>query len=87
MEKLLYGYDIKTLRPVDAMAKINPRPVILIYGLLELPEDSERRAQLKAALPNAELWVVPGAIHTAGYTMEPGPYLAKVGAFFEKNLK
>jgi len=38
-------------------------------------------------LPDAEIWVVPGAIHTSAYTMVPQPYLAKVGAFFEKNLK
>jgi len=87
MERMLYGYDLHDLRPVDAMKKIPPRPVLLIYGLLELPVDSDRRPQLKAALPDAELCVVPDAIHTSAYTKVPQPYLAKVGAFFERNLK
>jgi pimeloyl-ACP methyl ester carboxylesterase len=87
MERVLYGYDLHDLRPVDAMKRIPPRPVLLIYGLLELPEDSDRRPQLRAALPDAELWAVPGAIHTGAYTMVPQPYLQKVGDFFEKNLK
>ena len=87
MERLLYGYDLHDLRPVNAMKKIPPRPALLIYGLLELPLDSDRRPQLKAALPDAELWVVPDAIHTSAYTKVPQPYLAKVGAFFERNLK
>jgi pimeloyl-ACP methyl ester carboxylesterase len=87
MERLFYGYDLRDLRPVDAMKKIPPRPVLLIYGLLELPVDSDRRPQLKDALPDAELWVVPDAIHTSAYTKVPQTYLAKVGAFFEKNLK
>src|SRR5260370_14271103 len=87
MERILYGYDLHDLRPVDAMQRIPPRPVLLIYGLLELPEDSDRRPQLKAALPDAELWVVPGAAHTGAYTIVPQPYLQKVGAFFEKYLK
>jgi pimeloyl-ACP methyl ester carboxylesterase len=87
MERVLYGYDLHTLRPVDAMKRIPPRPVLLIYGLLELPADSDRRPQIKAALPDAELWVVPDAIHTGAYTKVPQAYLAKVGAFFEKNLK
>ena len=87
MERVLYGYDLHALRPVNAMKRIPPRPVLLIYGLLELPVDSDRRPQIKAALPEAELWVVPGAIHTSAYTMVPQRYLAKVGAFFEKNLK
>ena len=86
-ERLLYGYDLRSLRPVDAMKRIPPRPLLLIYGLLELPADSDRRPQLKAALPDAELWVVPDAIHTSAYTKVPQAYLAKVGAFFEKNLK
>ena len=87
MERMLYGYDLHDLRPVDAMKKIPPRPVLLIYGLLELPLDSDRRPQLKAALPDAELWVVPDAIHTSAYTKVPQPYLARVGAFFERNLR
>jgi len=41
----------------------------------------------QAALPDAELWVVPGAAHTGAYTVVRQPYLQKVGAFFEKNLK
>jgi fermentation-respiration switch protein FrsA (DUF1100 family) len=84
---MLYGCDLHDLRPVDAMKKIPPRPALLIYGLLELPLDNDRRPQLKAALPDAELWVVPDAIHTSAYTKAPQPYLAKVGAFFERNLK
>jgi pimeloyl-ACP methyl ester carboxylesterase len=87
MERVLYGYDLHALRPVDAMKRIPPRPVLLIYGLLELPADSDRRPQIKAALPDTELWVVPGAIHTSAYTKVPQAYLAKVGAFFEKNLQ
>jgi len=87
MERVLYGYDLHMLRPVDAMKRIFPRPVLLIYGLLELPAESDRRPQIKAALPDAELWVVPDAMHTGAYTKVPQAYLAKVGAFFEKNLK
>jgi len=87
MERLLYGYDMRTLRPVEAMKRIPPRPFLLIYGLKELPEDSERRHLLNQALPNANLWVVPGAAHTGAYTAKPQAYLDKVGAFFENNLK
>jgi pimeloyl-ACP methyl ester carboxylesterase len=87
MERVLYGYDMRTLRPVEAMKRIPPRPFLLIYGLKELPPDSDRRRLLTEALPNANLWVVPGAAHTGAYTAEPQAYLEKVGAFFENNLK
>src|ERR1700733_4387085 len=40
MERLLYGYDFRALRPVEKMREIPPRPVLLIYGLKELPISS-----------------------------------------------
>ena len=87
MERLIFGYDMRTLRPVEAMKRIPPRPFLLIYGLKELPETSDRRPLIHDALPNANLWVVPGAAHTGAYTAEPQAYLEKVGAFFENSLK
>lgn len=87
MERLMYGYDFRALRPVQKMSEIPPRPVLLIYGLKEMPAESERRPLLRAALPQAELWVVPGAAHTGAYTAEPRTYLSKVGAFFDRNLR
>ena len=85
MGRILYGYDMRTLRPVDVLPKLASRPVILIYGSKEM--SAERRQLIQAALPGAELWVVPGAAHTGAYTAVPQAYLEKVGAFFEKNLK
>jgi fermentation-respiration switch protein FrsA (DUF1100 family) len=85
MERILYGYDMRTLRPVDVLPKLASRPVILIYGFKEM--SAERRQLIRAALPGGDLWVVPGAAHTGSYTAVPQAYLEKVGAFFEKNLK
>jgi pimeloyl-ACP methyl ester carboxylesterase len=84
MERVLYGYDMRTLQPVEDMKRLRSRPVLLIYGSREINE--ERRAMVKDALPDAELWIVQGAAHTGAYTAVPQPYLEKVGAFFEKNL-
>jgi pimeloyl-ACP methyl ester carboxylesterase len=84
MERLLYGYDMRTLRPVEVMKKLRSRPVLLIYGGQEITP--ERRQLVRDALPEAELWVVPGAAHTGAYTAVPQAYLDKVGTFFEKNL-
>jgi len=87
MERLIYGYDIRTLRPVEAMKKIPPRPFLLIYGSKELPADSDRRRLLNQEMPGANLWVVPGAAHTGAYTATPQAYLDKVAAFFDTSLK
>ena len=87
MERILFGYDMRTLRPIEVMKRIPPRPLLLIYGRLELDPASDRYRELKAAVPEVEVWIVPGAAHTGAYTAGPQAYLQKVGAFFETNLK
>jgi pimeloyl-ACP methyl ester carboxylesterase len=84
MERLLYGYDMRALRPLDALKQLRARRVLLIYGSREV--NDQRRQLIQTALPDAELWVVPQAAHTGSYTTVPKAYLEKVGAFFEKNL-
>ncbi len=85
MERLVYGFDMRTLRPVEVMKQLRSRPVLLIYGGQEMTP--ERRQLVGDALPEAELWIVAGAAHTGAYTAVPQAYLDKVAAFFEKNLK
>ena len=73
MERLLYGFDMRTLRPVEVMKQLRHRPVLLIYGGQEITPE---RCQLVVdALPEADLWIVAGAAHTGAYTAVPQAYL------------
>ena len=85
MERLVYGFDMRTLRPVEVMKQLRSRPVLLIYGGQEITP--ERRQLVVDALPGADLWIVAGAAHTGAYTAVPQAYLDRVATFFEKNLK
>jgi hypothetical protein len=51
MERVLFGYDMRTLRPVEVMKRIPPRPMLLIYGRLKRDPASGRYRELKAAVP------------------------------------
>ncbi|MHB8626719.1 MAG: alpha/beta hydrolase [Aggregatilineales bacterium] len=64
------GEDPANLNPLAAIVKVPPRPVLFIYGSLELslPGAKLQLAAIRAADPNesAELWIVPGSDH-GGY--------------------
>ncbi len=76
------GQDLSVLDPLDAVSKIPPRPLFLIYGSREVTLSGARK-QLAAALTadphaRADLWVVPGSGH--------GGYLATAPADYEQHL-
>lgn len=84
--RLLFGYDISQSRPIDEAGRIHGA-LLLIQGMedkMVLPENALR---LKEAAPNAELWMVPGAIHAGSFGADPREYARRVGDFFDANLK
>ncbi len=76
------GVDPAALSPVNAMGKIPPRPIFLVYGSREVSLDGAREelAAAQAADPKADarLWVVPGSGH--------GGYLGAAAAEYERNV-
>ncbi len=79
------GLDMSVLTPINRLAAIAPRRVLLVYGSREGTLAEARQAA--EAYEHVSLWVVPGASH--------GTYLASAGesafrghvvAFFEDNL-
>jgi|SRR5579884_137474 len=80
--------DLDTLRPVDVVARISPRPLLLVHGSADtvvLPQDSERL--LAAAGEPKERIVADGAAHTD--TIAPGGASCgpDVCRFFEQALR
>jgi uncharacterized protein len=74
------GVDPAELSPLNAIAKIPPRPIFLVYGSKEVSLEGakEQLAAARAADPNAEakLWIVPGSAH--------GGYLGAAAADYEQ---
>lgn len=84
--RLVTGIDIDQLSPKDLINRIEPRPVLLIYGSREVSLVGARQ-QLAAAGPNTTLWVVPGAGHGDYLQVAPQEYERRVVAFFDQALK
>ncbi len=86
--RLLTGADIHNLNPLDAIGKIGPRPVLLIYGSREVSLPGAR-LMLERALANgvkAELWVVQGAGHGDYLTIAPDEFVKRVVGFHQAAL-
>jgi fermentation-respiration switch protein FrsA (DUF1100 family) len=81
------GIDVDSVRPMDVIAHISPRPVFIIHGLDDfiVPVDNSERNFAHAREPK-QLWLVPGAKHGKSHSVAKAEYEQRVTAFFEKAL-
>jgi len=73
-------------RPVDVIALIAPRPVLLVYGASDAvtPPATHGRELTARAGAETSLWAVDGAGHCDSAYIAPEDYKAQVAAFLEK---
>lgn len=89
MSKLLYGLDPQDIQPKLAIARLGNRPVLLIHSASDdlIPVSQAYELQKAGANnPNLELWVAQGFGHVSAFADNREEYLARVIAFFDKNL-
>lgn len=79
------GIDVRAVRPIDDLPRIQPRPLLLMAG--ELEPDAEMTARIWRAAPSsAAKIVVQGARH-GEYVLAGGTrYLDEIAAFFNRTL-
>jgi dienelactone hydrolase len=79
--RITTGDEIGVLSPIDAIAEIAPRPILLVYGTNEPSLQGARLMQ--AAATNATLWEVPGATHGSYVFTAPDEYERIVIGFMD----
>jgi uncharacterized protein len=86
--RIRYGYSFDAVRPIDAVEKIAPRPLLLIHssGDRLIPVEHSHRLQA-AAGTNSRLWLVDGAAHCGAYFADREEYVRRVGSFFQTALE
>lgn len=87
MNRLLYGYDPGSVRPVDELARVAPRPVLIVHCTIDEEVDISHARALKDALPYAESWFVDDCEHAEIYRDYPRVYEERVISFIDANLK
>lgn len=85
--RLRFGVWPRDVSPEQALKRMGARPLLLIRGGSDerMPDADMQRLMAAAPGPNA-LWLIPGAGHLAGYSMDPDAYLARLVEFFSKAL-
>jgi dipeptidyl aminopeptidase/acylaminoacyl peptidase len=79
------GVDAHLISPIDAIGRISPRAVLLIFGEHEVASGHAREQFAAAGEPKA-LWIVPGLGHGGYIQAQPVEYEARVAAFFDAAL-
>ncbi len=71
---------------VAAIARISPRPVLLIAAGQDRSELELNYRFYQAAREPKELWVISEAHHMEGWTLRPEEYRERIIAFFDRSL-
>jgi uncharacterized protein len=92
MGRVIYGVDYYAARSVDVIARIAPRPILLLHGSADDYIPPSNMDQLYAAASSApdapaRTWlVVPGAKHAQSFHTMGSQYVDRVDAFFTTAL-
>jgi dipeptidyl aminopeptidase/acylaminoacyl peptidase len=76
------GVDAHDVSPISVIDRISPRPLLLIYGELEVG-DTHPQEQLARAGEPKDLWVVPNAWHGGYLDVAAEEWEQRVVAFFD----
>ena len=91
MARLFYGVDFFAARPVATIARIAPRPILLIHGTADDYVPISNFRELNAAATSASgahvtTWIVPNARHAQAFKKAGAEYVTRVVAFFDAAL-
>jgi len=91
MGRILYGVDLFAARPVDSIASIAPRPLLLIHGAEDdyVPISNVQQLETAATAPAAarvSTWIVPKTRHAQAFKNTGSAYVTRVVGFFDAAL-
>lgn len=84
----LIGAPPETIAPEESVARIVPRPLMVVHGEADqlIPVSHAHRLQ-RAAGGALRLWTVPKAVHARSVHTQPEEYARRVQAFLEDVLR
>ena len=82
------GYHFNQVEPLRDIAKIAPRPVLIIHGgKYSLVDPRDAPLLYGAAQEPKEIWLLPNADHCGAYFEDRAAYVKKIVNFFDLHLK
>lgn len=87
MHRLMMGFDIRDSVPINAVRKMEPRPVLIIHCKTDKFVPFNQAKAMVEAIPGAESWFIDGGCEHAQVNASiPEAYETRVMAFFKKHL-
>ncbi len=92
MGKLMFGIDLQSNKPAEAVAKLGDRPLLVIHSSLDDESDTipvSHAYELQKAganNPNLVMWLAPGKGHCKAYANNKDEYMTRLMAFYDKYL-
>jgi dipeptidyl aminopeptidase/acylaminoacyl peptidase len=80
------GVDAHDVSPISVIDRISPRPLLLIYGELEVGETHPQEQLARAGEPK-DLWIVPNAWHGGYLDVAAEEWEQRVVSFFDSAFK
>jgi alpha-beta hydrolase superfamily lysophospholipase len=83
------GTDVRAARPLEAIARVAPRPILLIHSADDdnaTTPVAGAHALFAAAGAPKDLWIVPRGGHVGAINSEPDEYRVRVLAFLARAL-
>jgi uncharacterized protein len=83
-----HGYRFRDARPIDVVAQIAPRPLLLIHGTEDsvIPVHHGREMFAAAGAPK-QLWICEGVDHCGAYFFDRVTYVERVIDFFDRSFE
>ncbi len=83
----LIGTPLASVSPVEAIARISPRPVLIIHGMQDrLTDVRDAHALYRACGDPKALWIIEGAGHARTRRVRTEEYDRRVVGFFREHL-
>jgi pimeloyl-ACP methyl ester carboxylesterase len=81
MWRVLMGFDLRKVKPVDELVRITPRPILILHSWADEVVDVQHAYAMKNAVPVAELVILNDPDHAELFRDQPESYLAALIPF------
>ena len=85
--RLLHGFDLQNVRPVDQVATFDGLPLMIVHGRSDRLIPVGQAQVLAAAAPWAGVWLLDGVGHARAFDHDPALYTLRVVEFFDEALR
>ena len=89
--RIISGDDLVSYSPLDAVRRLEGRPLFITHGHSDTRLSVEYARQLEAAVRrergSVETWLIPGAEHTEAMITHAAEYEQRLVDFFERSLR